>query len=143
MLMIDRSARAEVSAPPARCLERLADVEAYPSWSSLIRSAETVGERVRLRAELLGVSFEMDCALELGGDRAVLRRLPNDPRDDERFEATWTVSPAGSGAAVGLHVVAALDAPGPARLLRGRVERRLVDDLLADFASLPKGPARR
>jgi hypothetical protein len=133
VLTIDRTARAQVAAPPARCLERLADVAAYPSWSSLIRASERIGERVRLRAELLGVSFEMDCALELGDNRAVLKRLPNDPQDEERFEATWTVAPAGQGAAVSLHVAAALDAPGPARLLRGRVERRLVDDLLADF----------
>jgi hypothetical protein len=133
MLTIDRTAYAEVAAPPARCLERLADVEAYPSWSSLIRTTSVAGERVRLLAELLGVSFEMDCVLEVGSDRAVLRRLPNDPQDRERFEATWTVSQALAGTTVELHVVAALDAPGPARLLRGRVERRLVDDLLADF----------
>jgi hypothetical protein len=136
VLTIDRTARAEVAATPERCLERLGDVESYPSWSSLIRRAERVGDRVRLRAELLTVSFEMDCALELGPDRAVLRRLPNDDRDEERFEAVWTVRPAAPGSSdVELHVVAALDAPGPARLIRGRVERRLADDLLEDFAT--------
>jgi hypothetical protein len=134
VLTIDRSARATVTAAPERCLERFADVEAYPSWASLIRSAEVVGQRVRLRAELLGVAFEMDCELEVAPGRAILRRVPYDARDDERFEAVWTVSPTGSGSEVELHVVAALDAPGPARLLRGRVERRLVDDLLGDFA---------
>jgi hypothetical protein len=60
--------------------------------------------------------------------------VPYDAHDEERFEATWTVAPAGSASTVDLHVVAALDAPGPARLLRGRLERRLVDDLLGDFA---------
>jgi hypothetical protein len=137
VLTIDRTARAAVAATPERCIERLADVEAYPSWSSLIRSAERVGELVRLRAELLGVPFEMDCALELGPDRVVLRRLPNDDKDDERFEAVWTVTQGESGQSsdVELHVVAALDAPGPARLIRGRVERRLADDLLEDFAT--------
>jgi ribosome-associated toxin RatA of RatAB toxin-antitoxin module len=134
VLTIDRSARATVAAAPERCLARLSDVEAYPSWASLIRSAEVVGERVRLRAELLGVAFEMDCELEVAPGRAILRRVPYDAQDKERFEATWTVAPAGSGSAVDLHVVAALDAPGPARLLRGRLERRLVDDLLGDFA---------
>jgi hypothetical protein len=134
VLTIDRSARATVTAAPERCLERLADVEAYPSWASLIRSAEVAGERVRLRAELLGVAFEMDCELEVAPGRAILRRVPYDARDDERFEAVWAVSPTGSASEVELHVVAALDAPGPARLLRGRVERRLVDDLLRDFA---------
>ena len=133
MLTIDRSARAFTTDPPGRCLERLADVEAYPSWASLIRRAEVVGDRVRVRAELLGVAFEMDCSLELGPDRAVLRRLPYDSEDDERYEATWTVAPAPGGSDVELHVAAAIDAPGPARLLRGRVERRMVDDLLADF----------
>jgi hypothetical protein len=134
VLTIDRSARATVTAAPERCLERLANIEAYPSWASLIRSAEVVGERVRLRAELLGVAFEMDCELEVAPGRAILRRVPYDARDDERFEAVWAVSPTGSASEVELHVVAALDAPGPARLLRGRVERRLVDDLLRDFA---------
>jgi len=55
----------------------------------------------------------------------VLRRLPNDPDDEERFDATWTVSPP----QITLHITAVLDAPGPARLLRGRVERRVADDL--------------
>jgi hypothetical protein len=133
VLTIDRTARAEAPAPPARCLERLAAPEAYPSWSSLIRAAEPVGDRVRLRAELLGVSFVMDCELSVGGDRAVLTRVPYDEDDEERFEATWTVAPAAAGSEVSLRVVAAIDAPGPARLIRGRVERRLVDELLADF----------
>jgi polyketide cyclase/dehydrase/lipid transport protein len=134
MLTIDRSAEAEVAAPPARCLERLADVERYPSWASLISGAERDGDRVRLRAGLLGVQLVMDCALELGSDRAVLRRLPYSADDDERYEASWRVMQDGSGSRVALHVVAALDVPGPARLVRARIERRLVDDLLADFA---------
>jgi hypothetical protein len=133
VLTIDRTARGEVAAPPKRCLERLADAADYPTWSSLIRSAERAGERVRLKAELFGISFVMDCELEVGDDRAVLRRVPYDAEDEERFEATWTVTPAASGSEVELHVVATIDAPGPARVLRGRVERRLVDDLLADF----------
>ena len=133
MLTIDRRASARVAAAPERCLERLSDVEAYPSWASLITQAEVLGEHVRLRAELVGVTFVMDCSLEVGSDRAVLRRVPYDEDDEERYEATWTVTPAGSGAEVELHVTAALDAPGPARLLRGRIERRLVDDLLGDF----------
>jgi polyketide cyclase/dehydrase/lipid transport protein len=134
VLTIDRSARASVEATPERCLERLSDIEAYPSWASLISRAQVVGERVRLRAELLGVGFEMDCSLEVGPDRVVLRRVPYDEQDEERFEATWTVTAERSGSLVELRVTAAIDAPGPARLLRGRVERRLVDDLLADFA---------
>jgi hypothetical protein len=129
MLEVDRSARTGVAATPARCRERLADVDGYPRWSSLITSAERTGERVTLRAELLGVGFEMVCELEVGEERVVLRRLPNDDADEERFEATWTLTPA----EVALHVTAVLDAPGPARLIRGRVEKRLTDDLLADF----------
>ena len=129
VLRIDRTARAAVGASPERCRELLADVDGYPRWSSLITSAESVGERVRLRAELLGVSFEMTCDLEVGETSVVLRRLPNDTGDEERFEAVWTLAPG----EVTLHVSAALDAPGPARLIRGRVEKRLTDDLLADF----------
>ena len=134
MLTIDRSADAEVAAKPGRCLERLADVERYPSWASLISGAERDGDRVRLRAGLLGVELAMDCALELGPHGAVLRRLPYGAGDDERYEALWTITPDGSGSRVELHVVAAVDVPGPARPVRGRIERRLVDDLLGDFA---------
>jgi hypothetical protein len=129
MLSIDRTVTASISAPREQCLAVLTSVERYPSWSSLIESAAREGERVRLRASVLGVGFEMLCAFEAGDDRVVLRRLPNDSDDDERFEATWSLAPG----SVSLHVRAVLDAPGPARLIRGRVERRVVDDLLADF----------
>jgi hypothetical protein len=129
MLEIDRTARAGVAATAARCRERLADVKDYPRWSSLIKSAEREGERVRLRAELLGVSFAMVCELEVSDERVTLRRVPHDSEDAERFEAMWTLAPG----EVALHVKAALDAPGPARLIRGRVEKRLSDDLLDDF----------
>jgi succinylarginine dihydrolase len=134
VLTIERTATASVAATPERCLERLADVAAYPSWASLIRSADLVEGRVRLVAEVLGVGFAMDCDLEVAADRAVLRRLPYSDDDEERFEATWTVAPADGGARVELRVEAALDAPGAARFVRGRIERRLVDDLLADFS---------
>jgi hypothetical protein len=129
MLEIDRSVSAAVDAPPERCLELLADVEGYPSWSSLISSAERDGELVRLRASVLGVGFEMTCSLTLSTAGAVLERIAHDADDEERFEATWTVPPA----TVELHVRAALEAPGPARLIRGRVERAIADGLLADF----------
>ena len=135
MLTIERTATASVAAAPERCLERLADVGAYPSWASLIRSAELAEGRVRLVAELLGVAFVMDCDLELAAGSAMLRRIPYSDDDEEGFEATWTVTPAdGGGSLVELRVEAALDAPGPARFVRGRIEKRLVDDLLADFS---------
>lgn len=135
MIRIDGTASADVAASPERCMEILADVAAYPRWSSLIDSAEAIGDgTVLLRAGLMGVTFAMRCELDVEPGRAVLRRVPNDPADEERYQAGWLVAPReGGGAAVQLHVVAALDAPGPASLLRGRVQRRLVDDLLADF----------
>ena len=133
MLTIERRASASVAAPPERCLERLADVDGYPSWASLIKGVERVGDQIRVHAELLGVPFVMDCALELAGDRAVLRRLPYSDDDEERYEATWVVGPEGRATRVELHVAAVLDAPGAARVVRGRIERRLADDLLADF----------
>ena len=129
MLAIDRTVSAAVDAPPERCLDLLADVERYPEWASLISEAQLDGERVRLRASLLGVSLEMECELELSAAGAALRRLPYDADDPERFEATWRLDPG----TVELHVSAVLDAPGPARLIRGRVERKIADDLLADF----------
>jgi hypothetical protein len=140
MLRIDRTARAEVAASPARCLEVLGRIDAYPSWSSLNKTVEVIGpQRVRLHAELFGLPVEMDCEIELGSDRAVLRRIPYDADDDERYEAAWSVTSSPRGAAVELHVVAALDAPGPASMLRGRVSRLLVDDLLADFERALRG----
>jgi polyketide cyclase/dehydrase/lipid transport protein len=141
MLQIDRTACAEIAAAPRRCLAVLAAVERYPIWSRFITAAEARGrrsdgtaERVGLRAGVAGLSVELECVLELTADRAVLRRIPDDERDDERYEATWTVGAAGEGSRVELRVVAGLDVPGPAGLLAGRVARRLVDDVLADFA---------
>jgi Polyketide cyclase / dehydrase and lipid transport len=134
VLTIDRTARASVPARPELCLERLGDVEGYPSWASLIKRAELVPGHVRMEAEMLGVGFAMDCTLEVGSDRAVLRWVPYSPDDEELYEATWTVSADGAGSLVELHMAGAIDVPGPARLVRGRIERRLVDDLLHDFA---------
>jgi hypothetical protein len=129
MLHIDREAHAKVTASADRCRDLLADVVGYPRWSSLIKSAEPVGDRVRLRVELLGTGLEMDCTLEVGVDRVVLERLPHDAADKERFQADWKLGER----EVALHVTGSIDAPGPARLIRGRVERRLADDLLDDF----------
>jgi hypothetical protein len=129
VLEIDRTVSSPVGAPLARCAELLADVEGYPRWASLIESAAAAGDAVQLRAAVLGVSFEMTCSLEVAEDRVVLARIPHDADDEERFRADWTLAPG----EVRLHVHAVLDAPGPARLIRGRVERRIADDLLADF----------
>jgi ribosome-associated toxin RatA of RatAB toxin-antitoxin module len=140
-LRIDRSADAAVSASPERCLAVLADVEGYPSWSSLIKRAEVLERRadgsparVRLRAEVLALPVEMDCSLELAAGSAVMTRVPYDAEDDERYVATWSVEPGEEGSRVRLHVEAVLDAPAPARLLGGRIARTLADDVLADFA---------
>jgi hypothetical protein len=135
VLRIDGTAETGVTATPARCLEVLAAVEDYPAWSSLIAGVELLGDGTLLiRAQVLGLSVRMTCALDLGADRAVLRRLPHDPDDDESFEATFTITPVGNGSGVELHTVAAFHVPGPASMLRGRVTTALVDDLLADFA---------
>jgi hypothetical protein len=139
MLRIDRSAGRAVGAPPERCMAVLADVDAYPSWSGLIVAARVVdpgatAARVWVRAQVLGLTVEMDCLLELGEGRAVLRRVPEGDDDRERYAAVWTVTPRGAGADVELEVTALLDAPGPAALLSGRVGRRLVDDVLEEFA---------
>jgi len=141
MLRLDRTVRADVGATPSSCLGLLGDVEGYPRWSRLVRTAEVRNGAIGLRAEVLGLTVEMECALELGRDIAVLRRLPYDEDDDERFIATWTVRPNGAGATVQLHVTAAIDLPGPTGLLRGRIERRLVDHLLADFVAAAAGAA--
>jgi hypothetical protein len=134
VLHIDGTARTDTPATPARCLEVLAAAKDYPSWSSLIAEVEVIDHEVALRATVLGLSVRMRCTLEIGPNRAVMRRIAHGSDDDERYEATWTVTPHGTGSAVELHTTANLDAPGPASLLRGRVTRALVDDLLADFA---------
>jgi hypothetical protein len=139
MLRLDRTVRADVAASPSACLALLGDLEGYPRWSRLVRSAEAHGEAIRLRADVLGLTVEMECALEVGDESAVLRRLPYDDGDDERFTAAWTVRRTDAGATVQLHVTAAIDLPGPAGLLRGRIERRLTDDLLADLAATAAG----
>jgi Polyketide cyclase / dehydrase and lipid transport len=136
VLHIDGTARTTVAAPPARCLEVLRDVEGYPSWSSLIAGAERLdGGRIRLRAQVLGLAVAMTCTLKMGAETAVLRRVPRAAGDDEHFEAAFTVTPSGSGSSLELHTLADVHAPGPARLLRGRAQKALVDDLLADLAS--------
>jgi hypothetical protein len=135
VLEIDRTVSSPVHAPPARCAELLADVEGYPRWASLIESASVDGDAVRLRASVLGIGLEMRCSLEVAEDRVVLARLPYDADDEERFVAEWALMPG----EVRLHVHAVLDAPGPARLIRGRVERKIADDLLADFVRAADG----
>lgn len=109
-------------------------------WSSLMtraevqqRHADGTVSRVSLHAEVLKLGVALDCWLDVDDHRAVLRRVPYDAEDGERLAMTWTVTPIVKGSVVTLHVVAALDAPGPAALLRRRVERALVDDVLADF----------
>ena len=112
-------------------MQVLAAVDDYPSWASLISEAEVLEPgRVRLRAHVMGIPLEMVCGLEVGENRAVLTRIPYDPDDDERYTAAWTVR---SGE-VELHVEAELDAPSAAGFMRGRIERKLADDLLEDFA---------
>jgi hypothetical protein len=136
VLEIDRTVSARVEAPPDRCLAVLRDVAGYPRWSRLVGKVDVVdNDRVRVRADVLGLPVLMNCVLEADEGSATLRRLPNDPDDDEQFTAAWTVREAPGGADVGLRVRAAMNAPGPARLIRGRVERKLADELLADLAA--------
>jgi Polyketide cyclase / dehydrase and lipid transport len=136
VLEIDRTVSAQVKAPPDRCLALLRDVAGYPRWARLVGEVEVLDDdRVRLRADVLGLPVVMTCRLEAAEGSATLRRLPNDPDDDEAFVAAWTVREAPGGVDVELRVRAAMNAPGPARLLRGRVERKLADELLADFAA--------
>lgn len=143
MLRFDRTTAAQAPAPPERCLALLADVERYPEWTSLIRAVEVerrtpegAPQLLQVRAHALGLPIELRCALELAADGAVLRRIANDSADEERFETAWTVAAAADGAtasAVELRVSAALDVPGPAGFLGGRLAPRLVDELMAEF----------
>lgn len=136
MLRIDRTAEIVTAATPARVRAVLTDVPRYPAWASLIERVDVPapGGPITLTGRVLGVEIVMTCLVEADDDTIVMRRLPFDGGDDERYVATWTVSPRGTATGVRLRVVAALDAPGPAALLQGRVSRSLVDDLLADAA---------
>jgi hypothetical protein len=123
-----------VAAGPQRCMEVLTDVGGYPRWSRLVTAVEPLSRgRLALRVEVMGLPVEMDCVLATHPSSAVLERVPYHPSDRETYLATWSVEPAGSGSRVRLAVEAELDAPGPARLLRGRVTRALVDGVLDDF----------
>lgn len=141
MLDIDRTASVKTPETPEQCLARLADIDGYASWARLISSAEVIdraaGGRpaiVRLRARVFGLAVELRCELELSSGRAVLRRLDESADDPESYVATWTVRPRDGATTVDLHVRARLEAPGAAMPLRGRIARRLVDELLDDFA---------
>lgn len=141
MLRVDRTVSSDVPASPARCMELLGDVAAYPDWASLVGAIEVLElgadgrpSTVRLRAQVMGFSVTMTCRLELGEDHAALRRIPHEgAADEERFDAAWTIRPAAAGSAVTLQVDAAFEAPSAIGLLGGRVAKKLVDDLLADF----------
>jgi hypothetical protein len=136
VLEIDRTVSARVKAPPDRCLEVLRDVAGYPRWSRLVGAVDAIDDdRVRVRADVLGLAVGMNCVLEADEGSATLRRLPHGPDDAEQFIAAWTVGEAPGGADVELRVRATMNAPGPARLIRGRVERKLADELLADFVA--------
>ena len=82
MVRVDRTVRSDVAAPPAACLALLGAPARYPDWARLVREAEVRDGTVHLRVEVLGMSTEMECALELGPEGAVLRRLPYDDADD-------------------------------------------------------------
>ncbi len=122
-------------------MELLGDIESYPDWSSLVaaidvldRDADGRPSRVKMRAQVMGLSVTMTCAIELGDDHAALRRIPHEgASDEERFDAAWSVSPSGAGSSVTLRVDAGLDAPAAIGPFGGRIAKKLVDDLLADF----------
>jgi len=135
VLRIDRSASSVTAASPDRCRAVLTDVPAYPTWASLIERVEATGpgDAITVTGKILGLEIVMLCVVEEDSGAIRLRRLPFDAGDDERYLATWTLEPDGRGTRIGLHVTAELDAPGAASLLRGRVERKLADELLADL----------
>jgi polyketide cyclase/dehydrase/lipid transport protein len=135
--MIHRVVSQTVPAGVERCAEILLAVEDYPRWYDLLSSVEPLPDgRVVLRAHVLGLHAVMTCSLLRTAEGVTLRRLPNDASDSERYEAAWMLAPAGPGStAVTLALTAALAVPGPAALLRKRVERRLTDDLLAAFVA--------
>ena len=137
VLSIHRVLSRTVAVGSERCAEVLLAVEDYPRWYDLLSSVERLPDgHVLLRAHVLGLHVEMTCSLARTPAGVTLRRLPNDASDAERYEAEWTLSPTGAGAtAVTLTLTAELDVPGPAGLLRKRVERRLADDLLEAFAA--------
>lgn len=142
MLKIDRSAQAPIALPPRRCVELVGEIEALPSWSSLIssvdvleRDAAGVPTQARLHAGVMGLTVQMPCAVERSGDGAALRRIRNGTGKDEDFVAIWTAEPHAGGTEMNLQVTAELNVPGPARLLRGQVSHKLCDELLADFVA--------
>ncbi len=105
--MRDLSAIAEGQTPTPidRCFERLADVEAYPSWyPSGVRSAELLergddGAVTKVKATLVLAhgpiqrDFKLHLAIVLERPRLIeLRRLPKEPGDPEQVTITWRLA---------------------------------------------------
>ena len=123
MKQLNGAASALVSAAPDRCLDFLADVEAYPQWHpDVVREVEVLERgadgrphraRATLRARVGPINRDLHFTVDVsrGSDEVKLSRLPEDDSDGERFEVVWRVSGAPSGAQIDLRLDAALEVP--------------------------------
>ncbi len=139
------TAAADVPAPPARCAELLADVEAYPEWYPEVVRRVLVSDRadpaapLRARATLrvpgipvLGeVSFTLTVARE-GEQRVTLTRIAHDMDDHERFVVVWDIAPASAGSRIAAALNARLSVPRLVPL--GSVGQRVADGFVSAAA---------
>ena len=125
MRRLSGHAEAVCDAPTAEVFELLRALEGYPSWAvGLVRRVEVLerdraGAPTRALATLrvaigpLPMSLELTVALSAEPcDRVTLRRLPNDPHDDETFVAMWQIDQRRpSATTIRLEIEAGLDIP--------------------------------
>jgi hypothetical protein len=110
------TAKAAVAAPPEACLALLAAVDRYPTWHpDVVRAVDVLerdgsGQPSRVRTKLhlsqgpLAKDFDLLMAVEVQPPTVRLTRVPNDPKDEERFEVTWHVdAPAHAQIRLDLH----------------------------------------
>lgn len=123
MKQLSGAAGSDVAVAPERAYAVLADVERYRAWyPEVIRTVEVLergpaGEvalaEVTLSAPGLPIGdLEARLRVERHPDRAVaLVRVPDGPRDEERFAVRWSIESAGAGVRVELRLEAVLPVP--------------------------------
>ncbi len=110
------AASASVAAPVERCVQFLGTVDRYPEWyGEVVRSVEVL-DPGRARATLhvsvgpLTRDIRLLLSVAVSERSVVLRRIPHEPTDPERFEVSWSVFD-GPPTRVGLELSANLDVP--------------------------------
>jgi hypothetical protein len=131
---LDGRAERAVAASPDAVYEVLADVARWPDWYPAVRSVEVAGERVHVRAQMLGMPLSFQADVRRGPPQTVeVERVPYDEDDAEELRIVLSVQPEPAGSRVAADFSARVDVP---RLLPlpGGVGDRVADGLLSALA---------